>query len=446
MRWKQMRLGSWGGNSDAEMRVARPERIADVQAAVRAAAGDGVIAYGEGRNYGDVSLCVGGAAIMTRRLDRILAFDGERGTIAVEPGITFEELHRFVAPRGFLPPVTPGTAHATIGGGIANDVHGKNHDRHGSFGRHIDWLDIVSASGEVVRASPEENHDLFVATIGGIGLTGIVIAAGLRLLPVRANAVDVREWRVDGLDAFLDLLFEHRDSATYTVGWIDALRRGTHMGRGIFQAAEPVFVEGLEENRIPLSVPFRMPDMTLNRFSVSAFNELYYRRVPSGGRSRRVGYRSFHHPLDSIAHWNRLYGNRGFYQFQCVVPDDAARQGIRLIVETVSSARAASFLGVIKTFGGDGPGHLSFPMRGVTISLDIPAGPPSNALMSRLEAITLDHGGRIYLAKDATLSPASFERMYPRLREFRAALATYDPEGIFDSEASRRLGIREAAR
>lgn len=445
MRWTKMRLGSWGGNSHAEMRAARPERLPDVWTALREAGRLGVIPYGAGRNYGDIAILDKGAAVLTRRLDRILELDSGFGRIAVEAGITFAELHDFVAPRGFLPPVLPGTAHATIGGGIASDVHGKSHDKHGSLGQHVEWLELVTADGSLLRVTPEGTPDLFAATIGGIGLTGVIVAVGLRLLPVRANAVEVREWRVTCLDAFLDLLFEHRSSATYTVGWIDALRQGASLGRGIFQAAEPVFLDGFNERLRPVSVPFRLPDATLNRFTVGAFNEIYYRRIPAAGRTRRIGFRTFHHPLDSVAHWNRLYGRRGFYQFQCVVPDDAARQGIRLILEAVSHARAASFLGVLKTFGGEGIGHLSFPMRGVTISLDIPAGPASRALMARLEAITLDHAGRIYLAKDATLSAEGFARMYPRLDAFRAVLRRYDPAGIFDSAAARRLRIRSAA-
>lgn len=442
MRAQKTRLTSWGQNRHADMDAYRPERQTAIAEAIAAGAGRGVIAYGDGRNYGDLGLRDDGAAILTRRLDRILEFDEEAGIIVVEPGVTFAELYQFVSSRGFLPPVAPGTAFATLGGGVASDVHGKNHDRHGSLGNHIEWLDVVLADGRCVRSSRTEMPDLFAATIGGCGLTGIISAIGLRLFRQRANAVETHERRVRDLDQFFELMRDHRETSTYTVGWIDALQSGAALGRGIFQSAEPIEVPNLKPNGRSLSVPVTFPNFTLNRVSVGIFNAIYYRHVPREGRRRNVEYSAFHHPLDKVAHWNRFYGPGGFYQFQCVLPDEFADIGVRRILETVSGARAASFLGVLKTFGEAGLGYLSFPHPGVTLSLDIPARGETDALMDRLEALTLDHGGRLYLAKDARMSASGFAKMYPKLGGFRAALEKYDPDRVFDSEMARRLQIR----
>jgi decaprenylphospho-beta-D-ribofuranose 2-oxidase len=442
VRPKQTVVTSWGQSRSAEMSVYRPERAAQIAAAVRAAASSGTIATGDGRNYGDLGICDQGTAISMRRLDRIFAFDEEHGVVSVEAGVTFAELQAFAAPRGFASPVAPGTAFATLGGGVASDVHGKNHDLHGSLGQHLEWLDLILADGRQVRASHDELPDLFAATIGGCGLTGVIAAAGIRLLRQQSGAVETREWRVRNLEHFFELMSEHRGQATYTVGWIDALQKGANLGRGIFQAAEPIEATGKEAVPRALSVPFTFPGMTLNRYSVGLFNALYYRRVPADGRKRVVSDGAFHHPLDAIAHWNRLYGTGGFYQFQCVLPDASALQGIRRLLEEVSEAQAASFLGVLKSFGPEGIGYLSFPMPGVTLSLDIPARPASGELMRRLEAITLDHEGRIYLAKDATMSAEAFAKMYPKLAQFRTVLEAFDPDRVFDSDMARRLKIR----
>jgi decaprenylphospho-beta-D-ribofuranose 2-oxidase len=426
------------------MTAFRPERLAKLSEAVRIAEPGGTIAYGDGRNYGDLSLRNGGTAIMTGRLDRFLSFDESAGTIAVEPGVTFRDLQAFALPRGFLPPVTPGTGFVTLGGGVASDVHGKNHDQDGSIGNHIDWLDIIMADGNCVRTSRHERPDLFAATVGGCGLTGIIAAIGLRLRRHRANAVETREFRVQDLDHYFQLMTEHRNTSTYSVGWIDALQRGAHLGRGIFQTGEPINYLASKSRERTHSVPFIFPNMTLNRFSVALFNEVYYRRVPTGGRSRIIDYNAFHHPLDGVENWNRFYGRGGFYQFQCILPDETALPGVKTLLETVATARTASFLGVLKTFGAEGFGHLSFPRPGITLSLDIPARPETLALMQSLEATTLEYGGRLYLAKDAVMSTNGFAQMYPRLDEFRTVLDKYDPGEKFVSEMSQRLNIRMA--
>lgn len=439
--WKELTVGGWGRAPLARVSACRPERLNQAVDALRVVGPEGIVAHGAGRSYGDAALNDGGRIMLTRRLDRVLAFDPETGDIVVEPGVTFADLLRIFLPRGFLAPVTPGTAFATLGGAVANDVHGKNHDRVGSIGDHLAWLDLLLPSGEIVRVSPRERPDLFFATIGGIGLTGVILAIAFRMQRVPSNAVVVRERRIADLEAFLAAFAENRATATYSVGWIDALARGGRLGRGILELAEPAAQGVPQAATRGMRVPVDFPAVALNPFSIAAFNELYYRRVPKRGRERLVPYAKFLYPLDAIQDWNRIYGNRGFHQFQCVLPDEAAPRGLRRLLEAVSAARGASFLAVLKTLGGEGRGHLSFSRRGYTLALDFPRRAGIGEMMDRLERITLDHGGRIYLAKDACLSAAGFAAMYPRLDAFRAVLRDVDPQARMQSSMSRRLGI-----
>lgn len=441
--WKRMDLSGWGRAGAATVEACRPERVADARRALGAVGREGLIAHGAGRSYGDAALNDGGRALLTRRLDRILAFDPATGDVVAEPGVTFADMLSIFLSKGFLVPVTPGTAFATLGGAVAHDVHGKNHDRTGSFGDHVRWLDLLLPSGETVRVSPTERPELFAATLGGIGLTGIILAIAFRLQRVPSPRVRVSERRMADLDAFLDGFAGSRATATYSVGWIDALARGKRLGRGILELAEPAGDAGTPPPKPRARhVPRDLPGFVLNPLSVALFNEIYYRRVPAAGRERLVPYEQFLYPLDAIHDWNRIYGKRGFYQFQCVLPDEASPAGLRALLEAVSAARGASFLAVLKTLGGEGRGYLSFPMRGHTLALDFPRGSGTDALMRRLERLTLDHGGRIYLAKDACLSAAGFAAMYPRLDAFRAVLREVDPEGRMSSGMARRLGLR----
>lgn len=442
-RWKRMTLTGWGRSSRAVVDAGRPERVGEARQLLAAVGPEGIIAHGAGRSYGDVALNDGGRVLLTRRLDRILAFDPATGELVAEPGVTFADLLRIFLPRRFLVPVTPGTAFATLGGAVANDVHGKNHDRAGSFGDHVLWLDLLLPSGEIVRVSPQERPELFAATIGGLGLTGVVLAVALRLFRVPSPAVTVQERRVGDLDEFLAVLAEQRAQATYSVGWIDALARGRRLGRGVLELAEPA-PEGTTSPppKAPRRVPVDFPGAALNPLSVRAFNEVYYRRVPAAGRQRRLPYGRFLYPLDALLDWNRIYGRRGFYQFQCVLPDAEASMGLRSLLEAVSAARGASFLAVLKTLGGEGRGYLSFPKRGYTLALDFPRRPGVEELMGRLERLTLDHGGRIYLAKDACLSASGFAAMYPKLADFRDVLREIDPQRRLVSDMARRLCIR----
>jgi decaprenylphospho-beta-D-ribofuranose 2-oxidase len=440
--WRRGVFAGWGRVARAEMLAARPERLADLARALQRAGPEGIVVHAGGRSYGDAALNNGGRAILTSRLDRLLDFDPVTGLLTAEAGVRFDDLRRVFLPRGFLAPVTPGTAFATLGGAVANDVHGKNQDRAGNFGRHVEWLDLMLPSGEIRRLTPGEW--LFRATVGGLGLTGVVTALALRLMPVPSRFVELRERRVGDLDEFLDVLEAQRDSATYSVGWVDGLAQGASLGRGIVESADPAPADAGERYLEPRRkrLPFDLPGFALNPRSIGLFNELYWRRVPRAGRRRRVAYDRFLYPLDAIADWNRLYGRGGFHQFQCLLPEGAGREALREILEACAAAQAASFLAVLKTMGQEGTGLISFGGRGHTLALDFPARPGIDALLARLERLVLDRGGRIYPAKDSRLSAAGFAAMYPRLPEFQRILADVDPAGRMTSDLARRLAIR----
>jgi decaprenylphospho-beta-D-ribofuranose 2-oxidase len=425
------------------MMAARPERVGELSAILSATGPEGIIAHAGGRSYGDAALNSGGRSILTRRLDRLLQFDPTTGILVAEAGVNFDDLRRVFLSRGYLPPVTPGTAFASLGGAVANDVHGKNQDHVGNFGNHVEWLDLMLPSGELRRLQPEDK--LFRATVGGVGLTGVIIALAFTMTRVPSRFAMLRERRVNDLDGFFEALEGDRVASLYSVGWIDALARGRNLGRGIVQAADPASAEVGDSYREPKRrrLPFNLPSITLNPLSISAFNALYWRRVPASGRTRRIPYDRFLYPLDTIAHWNRLYGRRGFHQFQALLPEASSRTAVRALLETCANARGASFLAVLKTMGREGLGLLSFGGRGHTLALDFPAASGTDDLMLRLERLVLDHGGRLYLAKDFRMTPAGFSAMYPSLREFREILAEIDPGRRMKSDLARRLGIVE---
>ena len=441
-----MDITGWGRSSTATVRAARAERPCDLDAALAEVlaegASGGLLARGGGRAYGDAALNDRGRIVLTPRLDRLLSFDATTGELVCEPGVTFADLLDVFLPCGFMAPASPGTAFATVGGAVAADVHGKNHDRHGSFGDHVRWFDLLLADGTTRRVSAETDPDLFAATIGGMGLTGILRAVCFRMLPGASPQVMVNARRMASLDHFLTAFTDRRETATFSVGWIDALARGASLGRGILETAE--FIPGATESppRRGRAVPVDLPAALLNHWSVRAFNAVYFRRVPAGGRAQARPFREFLYPLDALLEWNRIYGRRGFYQFQAVVPDAAAPSALRAMLEKISGAGRGSFLAVLKTLGRPGRGLLSFPLRGHTLALDFSRAPGVDSLLNELAAMTIDHGGRVYLAKDALLTPAQFRAMYPAVPEFQAVLGRVDPRGIFTSDQARRLGLK----
>lgn len=441
MRWSRSCSESWGRLSSGMTPAVTPQSEQDARQIFSPKPSSTLIPFGAGRSYGDQALNSTGATVFTSALNRIFSFNASTGELVCEAGVTLREVLKQFLPQGFLPPVSPGTGFVTVGGCVANDVHGKNHEQMGSFGRHIEWFDLLLPSGEVRRVQAG-SEALFRATVGGMGLTGLILRVCFNLMRIPSNAVVRMEQRMPSLDAFLERLEEIRRQATYSVGWIDAMASGPALGRGILETAEPSDESLASSSPTLVTLPWDMPAFFLNPLSIRAFNKMYYQRIPVRGRETRVGLERFLYPLDTIAHWNRLYGRRGFFQFQCAFPDAAASQGIRRVLEAVTARHAASFLGVLKTLGGAGPGMLSFPLRGYTLALDFPNRPGVRELLNRLEAITLDYGGRVYLAKDAALSSQGFRRMYPQWTELRHVLEEIDPEVTFISDMARRLGIR----
>jgi decaprenylphospho-beta-D-ribofuranose 2-oxidase len=438
--WKKMEVSGWGRLPGSSAEVARPERDSEIDA-ILAAAGQPVLAFGAGRSYGDAGQPVeGGKGLLTLRLDRILAFDPQSGRITVQPGVTFADLHRHFLPRGWLAPVCPGTAFATIGGALANDVHGKNQAAVGSFGDHVEQFTLLTARDRHHVVTRESDPDLFAATIGGLGLTGMIGSVTFALAKVPSNAVTVQEKRIRDLDAFLEG-FEAARNATYSVGWIDALGTGKALGRGILETAEHAATGVDAAPARARTVPFDLPSVAMSSWSTRLFNEFWWRRVPEGGRTRTLPLPTFLHPLDGLLQWNRIYGKRGFRQFQCVVPFADGRTTLRRLLEEVGRHGQASFLAVLKAFGRQGPGMLSFCMPGWTLAIDLPERPGVTELLAALERIVLDAGGRIYLAKDSHLSPESFAAMYPELSRFRSVIARVDPEQRWQSALSQRLRI-----
>jgi FAD/FMN-containing dehydrogenase len=419
-----MMLAGWGRYPRADCALSAP-RDEDALRALLRGAEAGVIARGLGRAYGD-SAMNRGCTIDMRHFNRLLGFDPASGRICAEAGVILGDLLRAMLPRGWFPPVTPGTKFVTLGGMIAADVHGKNHHRAGSFGGFVDWIDVMGADGGVTRASREENADLFHWTIGGMGLTGVILRAGFRMTPVETGWIRQRLIATPDLGATMDA-FDAADAATYSVAWIDCLARGRRMGRALVMLGEHAARADLPlpRARAPfhtpprpgLSVPIDAPGFALGPFSVRAFNAAYYLKGRLSAGESLIDWDRYFYPLDAVANWNRIYGRRGFAQFQCVLPLGASRAGIAALLGAISASGDASFLSVLKRFGPQ-ESRISFPMAGYTLALDFPMRAGAPELLERLDRITLDHGGRFYLAKDSRMRAETLHAADPRIAAF----------------------------
>jgi FAD/FMN-containing dehydrogenase len=423
-------LESWG---QLPARPAREERWWSQRGAALPAADMPLLAYGNGRSYGDVGLNAGGILLHTRGIDRFIAFDEETGVLTCEAGVLLSEIIDHFVPRGWFLPVTPGTRFVTVGGAIANDVHSKNHHRAGTFGCHVRCFELLRSDGSRRVCSRLENSEWFAATVGGLGLTGLVTWAEIALNRIDGVAIEVQATRFGGLAEFFAINGEAEARHEYTVAWIDCLAAKP---RGILLAGDHVAstAPGLPKapRTLPLSPP-RLPFSLINSLSLRAFNLAYYHwRLAA---KSRVHFKTFLYPLDIVSNWNWLYGKAGFYQYQFVLPM-ASREALVPILDEIARSGQGSFLAVLKTFGEKtSPGLLSFPMPGVTLALDFPnLGERTLALFDRLDAIVASAGGRLYAAKDARMRGEFFRASYPRLVEF---LAYIDPK--FSSDFSRRL-------
>jgi len=396
--------------------------------------------HGNGRSYGDSCLNPQGTLLHARGLDRFIDFDRASGVLRCEAGVTLAEIIDLVLPQGWFLPVTPGTRHVTVGGAIANDVHGKNHHRTGSFGHHVRQLELLRSDGTRRTCKPDDDaKGWFGATVGGLGLTGLITEAELQLRRVPGPALEVENIRFGSLDEFFALSRASVDSHEYSVAWIDCLSSGKSRGRGHFTRADHAAQSAGERPGAPskgLAIPFTPPVSLVNKLTLRPFNALYYWRQPA--RHKRVASHllPFFYPLDGIAHWNRMYGPAGFLQYQCALPPANASAGVDALLQEISRSGSGSFLAVLKEFGDRAsPGMLSFPRPGTTLALDFPnTGPAVFRLLNRLDRIVDEAGGALYPAKDARMSAASFQRAYPKWKTFNAFI---DPR--FSSGFWRRV-------
>ncbi len=437
------RVSGWGRFPVVDTDLLRPRSFAAIGDAL--AVSTGAVARGNGRAYGDAGIGFAQTIAMTG-FDRIRSFDPDQGRIRLEAGVLLSDLIDTFGPRGFLPFVVPGTRFVSIGGAIAADVHGKYHHCEGGFGSYVESILLQTGQGEIVEASREQNPDVFLATVGGMGLTGVILEATLRLRRIETGWIRQEVIPASNLAEAIEAL-DRGDSATYSVAWIDCAARGSSLGRSLIYLGEharageiakdaELFSRGADPR---LNVPLDLPAITLNRYSVRAFNELYYRMgTRRAGAPHLISIFPYFFPLDSVSAWNRIYGRRGFLQHQCVIPQARARDVLGDILARIASRGDASFLAVLKKLG-EGDGMMSFPLPGYTLALDFPMTGGILPFLDEIDLLVVAAGGRLYLAKDARQSRATFEAGYPALQRFNDIRTSLDPSRRIRSKLSQRL-------
>lgn len=438
-------VAGWGRTAATAATVARPTDQAQVLELIGSAGSRGLVARGLGRSYGDPAQNAGGLVLDLAAFDQVLSADLERGSVRAQAGASLDTLLRLVVPCGWFVPVTPGTRMVTVGGAIAADVHGKNHHRDGSFGRHVESFELALPDGTVRTVTPEGDPELFWGTCGGMGLTGVILAATLRLIRAPTSLMRVDTERAADLDELLAHLVDAEDRHRYSVAWIDSLATGRHAGRGIVTSGEHATLADVGDRapdyapKVLAAAPGWVPPGLLNRASITAFNEAWFRKAPRHQEGALHPIEAFFHPLDGVRGWNRLYGPRGFLQYQCVVPDEAT---LRTILGRLSAGRVPSFLAVLKRFGAASPGPLSFPRPGWTLAIDVPAATPGlGPVLDGLDELVAGAGGSLYLAKDSRVRPELVPALFPELAAWRRLRDRVDPDRRFVSDQSRRLSL-----
>ena len=451
------RLSGWGRTAWTVADLFHTNDVHEMQGIIDGSGPRGVIARGLGRSYGAAAQNAGGNVIeITAEGDPngIDAFlDSATGELDVASSVSLDSILRMSVPRGWFVPVTPGTRFVTVGGAIASDVHGKNHHFDGSFGQHVSSITLMLATGEIVEMTPQSHPEWFWATVGGMGLTGIILRAKVRMLRIESSRVRVETERLVNFDAVCEAMSSDGadNDYRYSVCWIDLLATGSSMGRGVLTRGEHASVADVKHDdvlaydpRLKVPAPGWVPNGLLNKWSIKAFNEVWYRKAPA---TRHVSIESipqFFHPLDGVHQWNRLYGKQGFIQYQFIVPLDRI-DVLRAVIETFSSAGVASFLAVLKRMGAQNLAPMSFPTEGWTLTLDMAAGIKGlPELLAKVDNMVLDAGGRHYLAKDSHVSPMAVRRGYPRLDEWMQTRDSMDPHGLWRSDLARRLGLVSA--
>lgn len=445
-------LTGWGRTAPSLGHVFRPSASASIEQVLANPPERGVIARGLGRSYGDPAQNAGGAVLDMTSLASVHAFDISAATITVDAGLSLSSLADMILPFGFFLPVTPGTQHVTVGGAIACDVHGKNHHADGSFGEYVRSMDLLTPRGEILSISPDHNPEVFWATVGGIGLTGIILRATLRLPRVETARFIVDTDRTSDLDEVMSLQEEEDDRYRYSVAWVDCIARGRSLGRSILMRGNyakrddltPKDRAGaLERKNVPeLPSPPWAPSGLLRPASVKVLNEAWYRKAPVQERGAIESIDAFFYPLDVLSGWNRFYGADGFVQYQFVVPDSASHV-VRRVIETLAYGNWPTSLAVLKRMGGS-RGDMSFAMSGWTLAVDLPAGLDGlSELLDSFDEVVASHGGRVYLAKDSRMRPEIMASMYPKMGQWRATLDQLDPDRVMRSDLARRLQLRQ---
>lgn len=439
-------IGNWGNYPKVMARVYTFEEVAEVRTLLSQVGT--IIPRGAGRCYGDSSLA--SHIISTLRHNKFLAFDPKNGLICCQAGVTLAEVLAVIVPCGWFLPVTPGTKFITVGGAIAADVHGKNQHKDGTFGDHVVQMELMLSDGTVVSCSRTENTDLFTSACGGMGLTGLILNATFRLKPIETAYIRQETIRAQNLEQLMDL-FEASEGWTHSMAWIDCLAQGQAMGRGILirgeharrleltaeaQRQQPFAIQPKRK----LAVPFHFPDFALNRLTMTLFNRLYYHHHPATPVKNLIDYDTFFYPLDAITHWNRIYGKRGFIQYQFILPYSAGRAGLNNLLRTITASGAGSFLAVLKLYGPQ-YGYIPFAMEGYSLALDFPITSRLFDLLAELDQVVLAYGGRLYLTKDARMSREMFLAGYPQAETFIQKVRQFNPAAKFRSHQSDRIGI-----
>lgn len=431
-----MKISGWGRYPRCEASVFHPKTLGNYRTLMQS---DSLIARGLGRSYGDSA----NSAIVAQSTywDHLMEFDHHTGIVRCEAGVSLAQLLLLIVPQGWFLPVTPGSSAVTVGGAIASDVHGKNHHHRGTFSQHVMSIDLLLGTGERVSISKTHLPELFCATCGGMGLTGIILTATLQLIPIGSSRITQTTLTANSLEEVCEQFEEHRNS-TYSVAWMDCLSSGKRLGRSLLMLGEHSASGScsLEPfRRIPM--PFTLPSMILNPHSIRAFNTLYFYKNRFLPKETVIPLQRYFYPLDAIDHWNRMYGKAGFIQYQFVIPKAVGVSGLKAIVQVIAQSGMGSFLAVLKVFGKANANYLSFPMEGYTLALDFKVSEATFSLISRLDQMVLDFGGRLYLTKDALMSEAFFKASYPNWEQFEAIRLQYGAIGRFASDQSRRLGL-----
>ncbi len=438
-----MRVSNWGNYPVIEASKISFGSLRDISGALNST--NSLIARGNGGCYGDAAL--NSSIISTLKFDKIIDFDATEGIITCQSGITFDTLLEFLIPKGWFLPVTPGTKFITLGGAVASDIHGKNHHVEGSFRNHILKIELLLASGETIECRSDFNQDLFMATCGGMGLSGLILNVKFRLKKIESAHIKQTSIKAKNLDEVFELFEEYKKS-TYSVAWIDCLQSGKNLGRSLLligehaSAKEAGFSKPLFQNKsnLKLGIPFNFPKIVLNKYTVRVFNYFFYHKQLSSIKEKLVGFDKFFYPLDFIKNWNKMYGKKGFVQYQFVLPMATSRLGLQRILTEISKQGMGSFLAVLKLFG-ESDGLISFPMKGYTLALDFPIRDGLFEFLDELDKIVLECGGRLYLTKDARMKREVFWSSYPNAAKFKNIIEKFNPTFKWKSMQSDRLGI-----